>query len=216
MLKGIANGKQNCVPQGHCRHKRRNINFEISHTLKLIDTAKPQKVKQPNQCEPVTKLSREEHAGDASGQKACQGSSIKAFTPRVARSERLSRASAPIPPICMPIDMKLAKPHRAKVERKTDRGAQARLFHSGEFDASKEFRGEYLDSDQLPHPESFISVHPINQAMGANITPEDGFQAQPVELPSTHFADPSVQVVRPEPRHVSDPPRISLTNMMTA
>ena len=40
-------GKQNCVPQGHCRHKRRNINFEICHTLKLIDTAKPQKVKQP-------------------------------------------------------------------------------------------------------------------------------------------------------------------------
>ena len=55
---------------------------------------------------------------------------INAFTPKAARSERRSGASAPIPPICMPIDMKLAKPHNAKVERKTERALNPASFNS--------------------------------------------------------------------------------------
>ena len=43
-----------------------------------------------------------------------------AFAPSEARSDRRSGAKAPIPPICIPMDIKFANPQRAKVERKTD------------------------------------------------------------------------------------------------
>ncbi|MND04750.1 hypothetical protein D3C83_251640 [compost metagenome] len=47
--------------------------------------------------------------------------------PRRARSPRRVGASAPMPPICMPIDAKLAKPHNANVAMVNERSVIAPL-----------------------------------------------------------------------------------------
>ena len=47
-----------------------------------------------------------------------------ARTPSLARSFLRSGTSAPMPPICMPIDPRFAKPHKANVAIVNDRGAR--------------------------------------------------------------------------------------------
>src|ERR1035441_2571653 len=48
-----------------------------------------------------------------------------ARTPNCARSLRRSGTSAPMPPICIPIEPRFANPHSAKVAIVNDRGASA-------------------------------------------------------------------------------------------
>ena len=48
---------------------------------------------------------------------------IMALRPRRARSDLRLGASAPMPPICMPTEPRLAKPQRAKVAMVKERGA---------------------------------------------------------------------------------------------
>ena len=48
-----------------------------------------------------------------------------ARTPSLANSPRLFGAKAPIPPICIPMELRLANPHRAKVAIVYERGFNA-------------------------------------------------------------------------------------------
>src|SRR5260370_24253 len=75
--------------------------------------------------------------------------------PSLANSPRLFGARAPMPPIWIPIELKLAKPHKAKVAMVNERGSSALLmvpscaknvgflFHVRHFDAagSQRFAG---------------------------------------------------------------------------
>ena len=50
-----------------------------------------------------------------------------ARTPNLARSLRRSGTSAPMPPICMPMEPRLANPQRAKVAMVKERGESMTL-----------------------------------------------------------------------------------------
>ena len=73
---------------------------------------------------------------------------IIARNPSRARSLRRLGASAPMPPTCMPIDAKLAKPHSAKVAIVNDRGSSAGL-HRPELRIGDELVQHHARAEQV-------------------------------------------------------------------
>ena len=51
-----------------------------------------------------------------------------ALTPNLAKSFLRSGTNAPMPPICMPIEPKFAKPHKANVAMVKERGASVAFW----------------------------------------------------------------------------------------
>ena len=69
--------------------------------------------------------------------------------PRRARSWRRVGASAPMPPIWMPIELKLAKPHNANVAIVKERGSSAGL-HRAELRVGDELVERHARAEQVP------------------------------------------------------------------
>ena len=94
-----------------------------------------------------------------------------ARTPSRANSRFLFGASAPIPPICIPIELKFAKPQSANVAMVNDRGASTvRKGPNIEY-ATSSFR-TILVPRRLPMARQSAQGIPISHAIGANKVPK--------------------------------------------
>ena len=71
-----------------------------------------------------------------------------ARTPSLAKSLRRSGTSAPMPPICMPMELRLANPHRAKVAMVKERGASV-AFCAPRRDVGDDFIERHARAEQV-------------------------------------------------------------------
>src|SRR4029077_13640344 len=91
--------------------------------------------------------------------------------PRRARSWRRLGASAPIPPIWMPIDPKFANPHKANVAIVNDFGSSAALIGPSCEYATNSLRTMRVPS-KLPMAGASFHGTPMLQATGASTQPK--------------------------------------------
>ena len=103
--------------------------------------------------------------------------------PSRASSLRLLGASAPIPPIWMPMELKLAKPHSANVAMVNERGSSVAFIGPRNENATSSLSTMRVPS-RLPMLAQSCHGTPITQATGANTQPKiccrlEGNQASP-------------------------------------
>src|SRR5207245_2560346 len=103
--------------------------------------------------------------------------------PSRASSLRLLGASAPIPPIWMPMELKLAKPHSANVAMVNERGSSVAFIGPRNENATSSLSTMRVPS-RLPMLAQSRHGTPITQATGANTQPKiccrlEGNQASP-------------------------------------
>src|SRR5438309_4652622 len=89
-----------------------------------------------------------------------------AFSPRRARSDLRDGASAPIPPIWMAIELRLAKPQSANVAIVKERGSRADLTLPRSTKATNSLSTMRVPS-RVPTVAQSFQVTPSAQAMGA-------------------------------------------------
>src|SRR5262249_47534194 len=91
--------------------------------------------------------------------------------PSLASSLRLFEASAPIPPIWNPIELKFAKPQSASVAMVNERGSRVTFIDPRNENATSSLRTMRVPS-KLPMAAQSCQGMPITQATGANAQPK--------------------------------------------
>ncbi len=91
--------------------------------------------------------------------------------PRRARSWRRLGASAPMPPIWMPIELKFANPHSANVAIVNDRGSSD-VLQRPELRVGDELVEHHARAEQVADRRRIRHGTPIAQATGANTQPK--------------------------------------------
>jgi hypothetical protein len=81
-----------------------------------------------------------------------------ARTPSFARSLRRSGTSAPMPPICMPIEPRLANPHSANVAMVNERGSSA-AFSAPKRDVGDHFVERHARAQQVADGQAVVPRH---------------------------------------------------------
>src|ERR1022692_2233995 len=94
-----------------------------------------------------------------------------AFNPRRARSDRRLGASDPMPPIWMPMELKLANPHSAYVAMMKDRGSSVSLIGPSFWKATNSLITRRVPS-RVPIAGASFQLTPKSHATGAKSHPK--------------------------------------------
>ena len=116
--------------------------------LRFDILSRPQADCSPSFAQDDTRNLPQQHTDDRGGDQVGHGAGEHGAHAESARSLRRSGTSAPMPPICMPMEPRLAKPHSAKVAMVKERGSSVRLLRA-QADVGDDFIERHARAEQV-------------------------------------------------------------------